>query len=159
MLLEKEKFLAGLERLPKTLCHGDTFPTNFRSRSLNGEESTLAMDWALVGIAPIGDDLGQLMYGAFLTFPGADKRQIDGLLFDSYLEGLKDEGCHVDPLLVRFGFTTSAALRVGLFILITAAMEPLDARSAGEASDSSAVEDCFEIAMAREAYRLLDLTG
>ena len=51
LLFESERFLAKLNLLPKTICHGDTYPTNFKSRrSPGGNEQTVALDWALVGI-------------------------------------------------------------------------------------------------------------
>ena len=61
LLQEYERFQTRLNLLPRTICHGDTYPTNFMSRKLaDGREQTVALDWALVNIGPIGDDLGSL---------------------------------------------------------------------------------------------------
>ena len=55
MLLEIERFQAKLDLLPRALCHGDTYPSNFMSRhATDGQEQTVALDWALAGIGPVG---------------------------------------------------------------------------------------------------------
>ena len=78
-------------------------------------------------------------------------------LFESYLAGLRESGCQIDPKLIRFGFAASAAFRVGLF-QIYALNEELqqDLATAGEVVDRSAPPDCFESVMAGEAYELLE---
>jgi hypothetical protein len=168
MLKEAGRFQAALSLLPQVLCHGDTYPTNFMStRSAEGQERTTALDWALLGIGPLGDDLGQLVFGAQLLLPDTRPEEVTEALFQGYLEGLGDSGCRVDPLWVRFGFTASAALRTGLFqIWIRTDGDEPAAGSLAEAAEATegdtgerkvpAVADCFEVAMAREAYRLLD---
>ena len=78
------------EPLPHTLCHGDTYPTNFKSRRAAGGEQTVALDWALVGIETVGDDLGQLVFGAQTDLAGVDPVKVDRTLFESYINGLLD---------------------------------------------------------------------
>jgi hypothetical protein len=158
LLFENERFLVMLDALPKTLCHGDTYPTNFKARRLDGvQEQTVALDWALVGVETIGDDLGQLVYGAQMSLPETRPADVDNALFESYLAGLQDSGCRPDPRLVRFGYVTSAAVRVGLFQLVLLSEElkqgDADAVTDGE---RAAVADRFEVTMANEAYELLD---
>lgn len=157
LLFENDRFLVMLDLLPKTLCHGDTYPTNFKTRRLDGvQEQTVALDWALVGVETIGDDLGQLVYGVQMSLPEARPADIDNALFESYLAGLQDSGCRPDPRLVRFGYVTSAAVRVGLFQLVLLREElkqgDADAVTDGE---QAAVADPFEVTMANEAYELL----
>ncbi len=160
MLAESGRFLAGLDLLPRTVCHGDTYPTNFMSRrSPGGQEHTVALDWALAGIGPVGDDLGQLAFGAHTILKEAGREQITPALFDSYLDGLRDSGCRIDPRLARFGFAASAALRVGLFQVFLLSEE----LKRGDAATGEAVEpppppapDCFEVTMANEAFALLE---
>jgi hypothetical protein len=159
MLLDNERFLARLERLPKTVCHGDTYPTNLKSRRMKADhqEQTVAMDWALAGIEPLGDDLGQLVYGACMKLNGVRLAEVRQTLFESYLDGLADSGCRLDPNLVRFGYTALAAFRVGLYQLILLGEElkqsnPISRRSAQQPT----VPYPFEVAMADEAYELLD---
>jgi hypothetical protein len=161
MLAENERFLAALERIPKTICHGDTYPTNFIARQLpEGQQQTVALDWALAGIAPVGDDLGQLVFGAQANLKEANPTDVDKVLFESYLDGLRDSGCRIDPQLVRFGYTASAAFRVGLFQLFMLSEELMQSdNKIKQVAERSPVSDCFEVVMADEAYQLLDGIG
>ena len=158
MLLEHERFLAKLDLLPKTVSHGDTYPTNFMSRNpSDSQEQTVALDWALMGIEPLGDDLGQLVFGAQLNLKEVKREEVTETLFEAYLAGLQDSGCRVDPVWVRFGFAASAALRVGLFQVLLLDEE----LKQGELFIEELVEDdnlpeCFEVTMANEAYGLLE---
>ncbi|PKO12195.1 MAG: hypothetical protein CVU39_25320 [Chloroflexi bacterium HGW-Chloroflexi-10] len=157
MLLENERFLATLDLLPKTICHGDTYPTNFISRRLSdGQEQTVALDWALMGVEPLGDDLGQLVFGAQMNLKGTAQDEITEVLFEYYVEGLRDSGCRVDPQQVRFGFTASAALRVGLFqvLQLGEALKHSD-MIVKNYTEHINVSNCFEVTMANEAYTLL----
>jgi hypothetical protein len=159
MLEDHEKFLAKLDQLPHTISHGDTYPTNFRSRRvLRGQEQTVAMDWALAGIAPLGDDLGQLVYGTGLNLRGYKLQDISQMLFTSYINGLHDSGCRIDSDLVRFGYVASAALRVGIFKL-SMILEDLENEEAGAHHNivSPIAPEPYESVMADEAYRLLKI--
>ena len=157
MLLDSGSYLAALERLPHTLSHGDTYPTNFKSRQDGGQEQTVALDWALAGIEPLGDDLGQFVFGAQNNLPDQPPEVVCDTLFDAYIEGLRDCGWRGDALQVRFGFTASAALRVGLFQMILLSEElKQDAPPAVAPGGRQNVPDCFEMTMAREARALLE---
>ena len=158
LLFDKDRFLAKLDLLPRTVCHGDTYPTNFKSRRLSGvDEQTVALDWALVGIESLGDDLGQFVYGAQMNLQDTAPEGVDAVLFESYLEGLLDSGYHPDRRMVRFAYTTSAALRVGLFQLIMLDEEFKHSDSeVAASSENLAAADCFEVVRAREAYDLLN---
>lgn len=158
MLEEKERFINRLDQLPKTISHGDTNPVNFISRRLpRNQEQTVAMNWAQAGIEPIGDDLGQLVYGTYKALKGYKLRDISETLFTSYINGLQDSGCRVDTELVRFGFVTSAAFRIGLSKLVR-----LDGQLKQEEgtiqqpANHGFMTEPFESYMAGEAYRLLD---
>ena len=158
MLLENECFLSRLDHLPRTLSHGDTYPTNFMSRHLaDGSQQTVALDWALLGIQPLGDDLGQFVYGAQMNLPEIQPEEIKESLFENYLDGLREYGCQVDPRLVRFGFVASAALRVGLFQLILMQDElGKNGKTPMEHHEHNSHPDCFEVSMAKEAYQMLE---
>jgi len=169
LLLEREHFRAKLDLLPRTLCHGDTYPTNFKSRSLPaGQEQTVALDWALANIGAVGDDLGQFAFGAQLNLPAAGRADVDQALFAGYTDGLRDSGCRVDPRWVRFGFTTAAALRVGLFQVFLLSEElkhprcVRDEKQSAPAAEGAVprpiVPNWFEMAMADEACELLVTT-
>ncbi len=158
LLFDHERFLAKLALVPKTLCHGDTYPTNLKARFLpDGSEQTVALDWALTGIQPLGDDLGQLVFGAQMNLDTAGGADAETTLFDSYIDGLRDSGCRVDPQVVRFGFSVSAAMRVGMFrvLMLSANLKQNDAAPQEEIRHAS-VPDCFEVTMAKEAFELLE---
>jgi hypothetical protein len=157
MLEDHERFLTRLDQLPKTISHGDTYPSNFKSRRMyRGHEQTIALDWALTGIEPIGDDLGQLVYGTWINLKGFKLQDISETLFASYMNGLQDKYCQVDPDLVRFGFTASAALRVGLFKLVLLRQElARENHLAVHLINPPAPTDTFETVMADEATHLL----
>ena len=154
---EKERFIARLDRLPQTLCHGDTYPTNFKTRhSGDGRIKTVALDWALASIAPVGFDLGQLVFGAHLNLAEFRLADIDRVLFESYLAGLRDSGCMTDSAHVRFGYTASAALVITMFQMFMLDTYIQQTGSDGTAATGYPVPDeCFEAAMATAAYELL----
>ena len=157
MLLEIERFQAKLDLLPRALCHGDTYPSNFMSRrATDGQEQTVALDWALAGIGPVGDDLGQFVLGACMNLQDARRADVDKALFASYLDGLRECDCRVDPQWVRFSFTASAALRIGLFQLMLLGEDIKQGEAVAEdAVQHPDVRDSFEVAMANEAIELL----
>lgn len=159
MLQEHNRFLIKLEQLPYTVSHGDTYPANFKSRrSARSQEQTVAMDWALAGIEPLGDDLGQLVYGTYMNLKGYKLHDISHTLFTSYINGLEDSGCRVDPKWVRFGYTASAAFRVGLFkLLLLRQMINKEEDYVPHIISPPVVTDSFESFMAEEAYQLLDV--
>jgi hypothetical protein len=159
MLLENELFLKKLEQLPKTICHGDTYPSNFISRRVpRRQDQTIAFNWSKVGIEPIGDDLGQLVYGTYMTLRGYDLHDISETLFTAYINGLRDSGCRIDELLVRFGYVVSAAFRIGLAWLVYLDEKvKRDSNYLPRKNLSSLITEPFESVMAGEAYRLLDV--
>ncbi|MBN1668916.1 MAG: phosphotransferase, partial [Anaerolineales bacterium] len=157
LLLQYERFLEKLDSLPKTLSHGDTYPTNFMSRiDPKGREQTVALDWALLGLQALGYDLGQFVFGAINNLSDIQKEEITENLFGSYIHGLRDEGCALDAELVRVSFMVSAALRVGLFQLYILDLEIKQGGVEIVPDDSSYAPDPFEVVMAREAFRLLE---
>lgn len=159
MLEESEKFLSKLNQIPQTVSHGDTFPANFRSRrSHRSQEQTVALDWALAGIEPVGDDLGPLVYGTHLNLKGYKLQDISHTLLTSYIHGLEDSGCRIDPKLVRFGYTAAAAFRIGLFKMVRL-MEKInkDEEVVPRVILPPVNNDPFESFMADEAYKLLDV--
>jgi hypothetical protein len=158
MLEDHERFLTMLDQLPRTISHGDTYPTNFKSRRMHrGHDQTFALDWALTGIEPIGDDLGQLVYGTWINLKGYKLQDISEALFASYMNGLQDKYCHIDPDQVRFGYAASAAFRVGLFKLVLLRQELAQENYLpAHLIIPPAATDTFETVLADEAARLLD---
>ncbi len=114
---ERERLLAALERLPQTFCHGDAFRFNLIARrSAVGQTQTVALDWGMAGIAPIGEEIVPLFAFSliFVKFEIERIPQLDRLIFAGYLEGLRSAGWQGDEKLVRFAFTASAALKTGV---------------------------------------------
>jgi hypothetical protein len=158
MVFDCERFLARLDQLGLTLSHGDTYPTNFMLRLLpDGGQETVALDWALVGLEPPGTDLGQLTFGAQNDLAGVRPDDVTDSLFESYLDGLRDAGCRLDPRLARFGFFASAAFRIGLFQLIMLSFQLAGSAATAEGETPAPLaSEPFEVIMARRAYELLD---
>lgn len=158
MLEDHERFLAKLEHLPKTISLGEANPANLISRhSARKVEQTVAMDWSLSGIEALGDDLGQLVYGTYMNLRNYRLSDISDTLFISYINGLQDSGCRIDTQLVKFGYVTSAALRVGLSRLVHLS-EQLSRGSEylPATSYNTIASQPFESVMADEAYRLVE---
>jgi hypothetical protein len=114
---EREQWLTFLDRLPHTLCHQDAFRRNLVARDRpDGEAETVAVDWAFVGISPLGSELAPLIEAsvAFLEVAPADTRELERLVVDGYLAGLDDAGWTGDPELVWLGYALSSLLRYPL---------------------------------------------
>lgn len=107
----------GIAELPHTLCHRDAFRRNLRARQEpDGQPQTVALDWAMVGIGILGEELVRL-FGLTLLFFSVEIERIaemDALIFAGYVEGLRAAGWQGDARLARFGFTALAALLMGV---------------------------------------------
>ena len=67
--LRQGAFLEAIEAAPRTLCHNDTMVPNLFSRASSaGTSDTVAIDWALVGVGPLGGDVAQLVAGSACFF-------------------------------------------------------------------------------------------
>ena len=114
---EQETYLEGLDRLPRSLCHHDAFRRNLIFRQgTNGQEQTVAVDWEIVGSGAIGEEIATLVGISlqFLDFPVSQAKELDTIVFEGYLDGLRDAGWTGDERLVRFGFAATAALFIGV---------------------------------------------
>ena len=107
----RQVYHEALDRLPQTLCHRDVFSRNLFARQRNrGHDETVAIDWAYLSVGAIGEEivplvLATLMYG---DVPLSEGRELEHIVYESYLDGLRDVGWQGDPQLVRLGFTTGA---------------------------------------------------
>ncbi len=104
---ERELYLDALDRLPQTICHFDVFRRNlFARRKADGDDQTVVIDWAFVGRGPIGADLSPLVVASIAFYEvGLDKvQELDKIVFDGYLEGLRDVGWQGDPRQARMGY-------------------------------------------------------
>jgi len=114
---ERDLFLDALDRLPQTLCHLDLFRRNLFARKTtdSNEYQTVAVDWAYTGRGAIGEEIVPLVLASFALFE-VDQTQIQALediVYEGYLEGLRDAGWRGDPRQVRLGYT-AASLRYRL---------------------------------------------
>jgi hypothetical protein len=110
----RQELLSALERLPRTFCHGDTTRRNlFARRDPQGRDHTVAIDWAGVGIAWIGWEIFNTTRSTLLhrEVGWADAVELDRIVFDGYLEGLRDAGWRGDPRQARLGQAGEVAMR------------------------------------------------
>jgi thiamine kinase-like enzyme len=104
---ERERFLAVMESLPRTLCHLDVWPHNMFARD---DVRTALVDWAFVGDGALGEDVGNLIPDSvFDLFQPADRlTELDELVYGSYVEGVRAAGWSGDERLVRLAVCASA---------------------------------------------------
>jgi hypothetical protein len=108
---ERERYLDALDCLPQTICHFDIFRRNlFARKTADGDDQTVAIDWAFVGRGPIGADLNPLVWMSMaLGRVGMDKAQeLEESVFEGYLAGLRDVGWQGDPQQVRLGYAAAS---------------------------------------------------
>ena len=107
-------WLEILEHQPQTLSHLDVFRRNaFARRSPQGDLETVLIDWAFVGSAAPGEESAPLVAGSvnFLEFDSNQTRELDQVVFDGYLEGLRSAGWRGDPRSVRFAYAAGSVLK------------------------------------------------
>src|SRR5690242_1135844 len=101
------QLLDAIDDLPSTLCHDDLHPANL----FDAGDSTTVIDWAFVGIGPIGEDAGNLVPDAVFDFH-VDPAEI-GVLFDTvstaYEAGLREAGWRGEHEQLRFAIAATIA--------------------------------------------------
>jgi len=114
---ERERFLEALEGLPQTFCHFDAFRRNlFARRGAGGGYQTVAIDWTYAGTGAVGEEIAPLV-AASLSFREVDWDQapkLDTVVFEGFLEGLRDADWDGDPRLVRLVYAMASVLRYGV---------------------------------------------
>ena len=112
---DRDQLFAALDRLPTTLAHNDVFPRNlFRAAGPAG--SSVAVDWAFAGPAPVGAELaamvgaGQVFFGS----PPDEWEEVERECLAGYLRGLRQAGYPADPAEVEAGYLLSYVLRFGV---------------------------------------------
>lgn len=87
----RHDLLAALRSAPEVVSHGDFHIGHL----IAADEATMVLDWATLGVSPVGADLAHLGLST-----------LESLLAD-YLMGLAG---HFDPEVVRAGYATTVAL-------------------------------------------------
>jgi hypothetical protein len=160
---ERTLFCEALERLPRTLCHGDAIRRNllFQGGGL------VAIDWENVGLYAPGEEVGQTLSvaAAFFDWEPSDLPVLDEALFGAYFAGLREAGASPNEREVRFAYCAHAALR-NLFNAVGSSVPPEAGaasalRSYGRtwqalAGQRAAIRP-FLLARADEARRLMEV--
>ena len=106
---ERELFVEVLRRLPQVLSHHDLWPMNAirRSSSASTDTTPVLLDWAFVGIGPVGHDAANLVLDTFLDLLVDESRvvEVSDAVTEAYLDAF---GGHVDERLVKLGIWASA---------------------------------------------------
>jgi hypothetical protein len=170
---ERDLYLDALDRLPQTLCHLDLFRRNlFARRTADGDYESVAVDWAFAGRGAVGEELVSLVLASFIFYEvGLDKAQaIEQIVFEGYLEGLRDAGWRGDSRQVRLGYAAAASLRykfndIGRWLAVMldenlhAMFSDMLGRPIGEVLDQVAQVYSFSDRLADEARELMDILG
>ena len=158
------RLLGAFDALPVTLAHNDSWRTN---ALLPKDGRVVLIDWAWVGLSPIGVDLGMLTCSTHIFFSAdpEDLSAFDATVFPAYLDGLRHAGWDGDPRVVRFVYATTAGLWSGVTAPVwlplwadPARREWLEKKfgcSLEEASPRYARALTFMLGLADEAWSLL----
>jgi hypothetical protein len=114
VLKQAKRLQAAFVHLPQTLCHLDAAYFNlFARRSSQGHEQTVAIDWAMLGLAAVGEEMSVLIWPSLMEFQiDLDQAaQLEREVQLGYLEGLRDAGWRGDERLISFACTAHAILR------------------------------------------------
>src|SRR5262249_15368462 len=101
--------LDAIDALPQTLCHDDLHPANL----FDDEHTTVVIDWAFVGVGPIGEDAGNLVPDAVFDFH-VNPAHIDALsetVTTAYESGLREAGWRGDHDQLRFAIAATMAAK------------------------------------------------
>lgn len=118
LLKEPERWLAVLDRLPRTLCHHDASTKNLMTRrDQDGSEETVTIDWAMAGSGAIGEEPAQLTSDAIDALSEMEPEDIRQVIFENYLQGMRDVGWRGNVEEVRLGHALATSVRLALWTL------------------------------------------
>jgi hypothetical protein len=169
---ERNLFLNALDRLPQTLCHLDLFRRNlFARKTTDGDDQTVVIDWAFAGRGAIGEELVPLVLAsvAFNEIDLAQAQALEDVVFEGYLEGLRDAGWRGNPRQVRLGYTAGslrfrfAELNRAMEMILDESQHPfleqVFGRSMEEIQDHWAQVGSLCDSLTDEARELMDILG
>jgi len=114
LIEDSQRLLSILERQQKTLCHNDCDQSNlFSWPDVSGVSRTTVIDWALLGIGAVGEDLGTQIGGnLFHLFVDPSRSELyKNLAVEAYLDGLNESGWQGNKNSIRFACYTTASIR------------------------------------------------
>ena len=114
---DQAALVAGLARLPATLCHHESSLANlFAVHGPAGQLVTVAVDWEQVGYGCLGADISTLVFGSMRRCEIDARRavELERAVFDGYVDGLRLAGWQGPLAAVRFGYCAALALRWGV---------------------------------------------
>jgi len=118
----REIFAQALDRMPRTLCHGDLCIPNLMSRMLDdGTDQTVLVDWQYGGWSQIGLDIAGLIADSSLIpvrRKVAEPDEFTEMMLEAYLSGLRDSGQRRSTPIARFGCLAALAYPWGLYVLL-----------------------------------------
>ena len=117
---EHDAWITIIEDQPQALAHLDAFRRNlFARHGPRRGMQTVLIDWSLLGSAALGEEIAPLVAASlnFLEVSPAQARALDTLVFESYLQGLRQAGWQGDPRVVRFTYAASSVLRYSIGVI------------------------------------------
>jgi hypothetical protein len=114
LLDDADWLIAHLDRQPQTLAHLDAHYVNLFTRlGDQGQDQTVVIDWAFLGIAAVGEDLAMQIAGNLydLKVNPTDARPYYEAALEAYVAGLRDAGWRGTLEGVRYACATAASLR------------------------------------------------
>ena len=111
---KREAWIDRIERQPQTFSHLDAFRRNIFSRW--NKQNTLQMvmiDWPFAGSAAAGEEIAPLVAASLnlLEFDSTQAGSLDQVVFEGYLQGLREAGWRGDPRAVRSTYAAASILR------------------------------------------------
>jgi hypothetical protein len=118
----RDRLYAIHDALPVTLCHLDFWPKNL-IRQADGQ--IRLFDWSFVGAGSVGEDVGNLVPDASFDHfvPAAQLPNLDEIVFEAHLDGLRQGGWAGDARLVQLGMWSSAVKYDWLAPFVLAALD------------------------------------
>jgi hypothetical protein len=124
MKSEYNEIAVAASRVPRVVSHND--PHSRNAFIVNeGDVSTIyGIDWATVGLGPVGYDGGTLAGGGLIWKRDEARliRDIEGIMFDEYMSGLGDAGFAFDREQVRLGFLSNFVIYPMAYLLAVVGM-------------------------------------
>ena len=112
----RDDLLAVAGRAPRALCHLDLWSRNLLSRRSGATDETVLLDWSMLGVGVLGEDVANLVLDSIWMFD-VDAARLPGFeraILRGYLGGLREAGWRGDEATVLAAYAAIGALRFGL---------------------------------------------